>query len=374
MTPISICVIMKNEEQHLVPFLDAIVTYFKKYPYELVLVDTGSTDKSLDIATKYTDKIYHFDWIGDFSAARNYSLQCASNDWILVLDCDEYILELDPDGFQAMISQYPKAVGMLSRKNHYEMNGTDSIYTDDVERFFNRKYFHYEAIIHEQVRPIRTASNANEVTFSGSDSSADVHFDRVALPLVVDHCGYNGTFEDLCKKAERNNELLLKMLEENPNDPYLYFQIGQSYNMMRDDEHACYYYGKGLEYDVDPAAEYVQMMVIGYGYALLHLERYDEALQFQNVYDEFGDSADFVCLMGLIYLRKGMIVQAMAEFLKATSFPTARTDGSNTFIPTYNMGCVNEVLGDLDTAITLYKKCGDFKPALERLKELHALS
>lgn len=334
-------------------FLSAIRKHFKNYPYELVLVDTGSTDRTLAIAQKYTDKIYHFDWIGDFSAARNYSLQCASHDWILVLDCDEYIIDLDVRGFDAMITHYPQCVGMLSRKNHYEMNDTDSVYTDDVERFFNRKLFHYEAIIHEQVR-----------AFDGSD------YQRIALPLTVDHCGYNGTIEDLRKKAERNNELLLKMLKETPDDPYLYFQIGQSYNMLRDDEKACYYYGKGLEYDVDPNAEYVQMMVIGYGYALLHLERYDEALQFQNIYDEFATTADFVCLMGLIYLRKGMIVQAMAEFLKATSFETAKTEGANSFIPTYNMACINEVLGDIATAKVLYKKCGNFKPAVDRLKAL----
>ncbi len=355
MTPISICVIMKNEEKHMEAFLSSIKRSFKHYPHEIVLVDTGSSDDTLKIAAKYTDKIFHFKWIGDFSAARNFSLTCASYDWILVLDCDEYISELDTDGFQAMICRYPRKVGMLSRRNHYEMNGTDSVYTDDVERFFNRKYFHYEAIIHEQVRAI-----------DGRD------FMRVALPLVVEHCGYNGSAEDLRQKAERNNELLLKMLEENPEDPYLYFQIGQSYNMLRDDEKACYYYGKGLEYDVDPRAEYVQMMVIGYGYALLHLERYDEALQFQNIYDEFATTADFVCLMGLIYLRKGMIVQAMTEFLKATSFETARTEGANSFIPTYNMGCVNEVLGDIDTALTLYRKCGNFKPALDRIRELES--
>lgn len=353
MTPFSICIIAKNEEKHMDQFLSSIKKHFSKCTYEIVIVDTGSNDRTVEIAQKYTDKIFHFEWINDFSAARNYSLSCATYDWILVLDCDEYVQELNPAGFEAFIQNYPNAVGMLSRKNHYEQNETDSIYTDDVERFFNRKTFHYEAIIHEQVRAI-----------DGSN------YERIALPLVVDHCGYNGTLEELQKKAERNNELLLQMLKKTPDDPYLYFQIGQSYNMLRDDEHACYYYGKGLEYDVDPRAEYVQMMVIGYGYALLHLERYDEALQFQNIYDEFATSADFVCLMGLIYLRKGMILEAMTEFLKATSFETARTEGANTFIPTFNMGCVNEVLGELDTAIALYKKCGNFKPALDRLQDL----
>lgn len=93
-------------------------------------------------------------------------------------------------------------------------------------------------------------------------------------------------------------------------------------------------------------------------------------LQFKNIYDEFATTADFVCLMRLIYLRKGMLLEAMTEFLKATTMETARTEGANSFIPLFNMGCINEVLGNINDAVTLYKKCGNFKPALDRLKEL----
>ena len=257
------------------------------------------------------------------------------------------------NALQYFINNYPDCVGMMTRKNHYPLNGGDSIYTDEVERFFNRKLFHYESIIHEQVRSL-----------DGSD------YKCIALPFVTDHQGYSGTLEELHAKVDRNNALLLKMLEDNPDDPYLYFQLGQSYNAIHDDEKACYYYGKGLEYDLNPALEYVQMMVIGYGYNLLHLERYKEAMLFENIYDEFASTADFVNLMGLIYLRNGLPFQAMKEFLKATTFTAANVTGANTFIPTYNMGCINEVLGNLETAITLYKKCGDFQPALDRLKAL----
>ena len=353
MTPISICIIAKNEEKNMETFLSRIVDHTKGYPVEILIADTGSTDKTLDIIEKYPVKLTHFEWINDFSAARNYTLEQAANDWVLVLDCDEYIEELDMNGLQHFIKQYPSHVGMLTRKNHYELNGQDSIYTDDVERFFNRKRFHYEDIIHEQVRALdRTPLK------------------RAAIPLTVDHFGYNATIEELQAKAKRNNDLLFKMLEETPDDPYLYFQIGQSFNMLHDDEKACYYYGKGLEFEVDPALEYVQMMVIGYGYALIHLERFDEALMFENIYEEFATSADFVCLMGLIYLRNGLVLKAMAEFLKATTFPKAHVEGANTYIPTFNMGCINEVVGDIDAAVMYYKKCGDFKPALDRLAAL----
>lgn len=354
MTPISVCIIAKNEEKNMEAFLSRIVEHTKGYPVEILIADTGSTDKTLDIIGKFPVKLTHFDWINDFSAARNYTLEQAANDWILVLDCDEYIEELDMNELQNFTKQYPSHVGMLKRKNHYELNGQDSIYTDDVERFFNRKHFHYEDIIHEQVRAL-----------DGSPLK------RVAIPLTVDHCGYNATLEELQAKAKRNNDLLFKMLEETPDDPYIYFQLGQSFNMLHDDEKACYFYGKGLEYEVDPALEYVQMMVIGYGYSLIHLERFDEALMFKNIYAEFATSADFVCLMGLIYLRNGLVLQAMAEFLKATTFESAHVEGANTYIPTFNMGCINEVVGEIDAAVTYYKKCGDFKPALDRLEALN---
>ena len=85
---------------------------------------------------------------------------------------------------------------------------------------------------------------------------------------------------------------------------------------------------------------------------------------------KFSFSADFVCLMGLIYLRNGLVVQAMKEFLNATTISHVHVEGANSFIPTFNMGCINEVLGDIDTAVTLYRKCGNFKPALDRLAEL----
>lgn len=355
MTPISVCVIMKNEEKHMERFLSSIQAAFGKYPHEIVLVDTGSTDNTISIAEKYTDKIYHFEWMKDFSAARNFSLSCASNDWVLILDCDEYIIDLDTNSFQLMIQQYPHSVGMISIRNHFPMNGSDSIYTEQLERFFNRKLFHYESIIHEQVR-----------------SHDGTPFERVELPLIVDHQGYCGNSEDLKKKVARNNELLLQMLDETPNDPYLYFQIGQSYNMLHDAEKAAYYYGKGLEYDVDPQARYVQTMVVGYGYALLDLNQHEDALLFQNIYEEFATTADFVCLMGLIYLRNGLVAQALNEFQKATTFETAGTEGTNSFIPLFNMGCIHEVLGNTDIAIDLYRKCGAFKPALGRLKEMGA--
>lgn len=353
MTPFSICIIAKNEEKHILPLFTSIQEHLKDYPHEVIFVDTGSTDHTKELASEYTDKVYDFTWINDFSAARNFSISKASYDWILVLDCDEYITDFNSHAIDNFISAAPNGIGMISRLDQYRHGDLNYISNEKIPRFFSRKYFHYEGIIHEQV-------------FSLNNHT----FQRFFLPLTLSHVGYIGTEEELKQKAERNIFLLEKMLETNPNDTYTYFQLGQSYNSIQDIEKACFYYGKGLEYEVNPKLQYVQSMVIGYGYSLINLNRQEEALGFESIYDEFDSSADFVCLMGLIYLKNGFILEAIREFTKATTLNTSFVNGSNSFIPTYNLGCIHEVLGEIDDAIELYRKCGDFKPALDRLKEI----
>lgn len=353
MQPFSICIIMKNEEKHLPFFLESIKNSFQRLPYELVMVDTGSTDKSVEIASNYTDKIYHFTWINDFSAARNFSIEKASNDWVLVLDCDEYVTSIDRQNLEMMMENHSSDLGLVSLKNYFPANGSTSLFIDNLERFFHRKNFHYVGMVHEQLHPL-----------------SDNAFSRQNLSLFAEHHGYQGSPEQLAAKADRNNTLLLKMLENTPDDPYLFFQLGQSYQVLHQYEKCIQYYGKGLEYDVDPHLQYVQMMVVGYGYALLELNRFDEALQYQNIYEEFSSLADFVCLMGLIYLRNGMLLEAAEEFVKASNLSYYHVEGSNSFLPTYNLACIYEGLGNIYEALELYKKCGDFLPAQNRITAL----
>lgn len=354
MTPISICVIAKNEEKHMDNFLVAIKKYMKNYPHEIVLVDTGSTDRTVEIAEKYNCKIYHFEWINDFSAARNYSIQCAAFQWILVLDCDEYIAKLDLSDLQQLMIHSPKAVGLLSCRNHSWSNDTEQILTNDLNRFFNKKYYHYEDIIHEQL----VANDGNSYVM-------------LPIPLIVDHYGYAGSQDDLARKVARNNELLFKQLQENPSDPYIYYQLGQSYYLIDDYENAKIYLEKGLALVEDTRYDYVHYMVNIYGSVMLRLGLYQDILTFlESNYDAFSISADFSCLMGSVYLRNQKYIKAMQEFLKATSYKTCDTEGNNTYVPLFNMGYINELLGDNESAKKLYQSCGNYPAALNRLKLL----
>nr|MCR4990701.1 tetratricopeptide repeat protein [Lachnospiraceae bacterium] len=158
-----------------------------------------------------------------------------------------------------------------------------------------------------------------------------------------------------------------KMLEENSDDPYLYFQLGQSFSSIKDYESAYEYFGKGLEFEVDERLSYVQQMVVGYGYAMLETGREEEALSFEGIYETFCSSADFLCLMGHIYMKNGLFEKSYSEFEKATHQKTADVEGSNSFLAYYNMAIMDEAMGNIDKAVSLYKKCGEFAPAKERL-------
>ena len=356
MPPISLCIIGKNEEQHIENCLAPLAPL----PFEIVYVDTGSTDRTKELAAKHGANIYDFTWIDDFSAARNFALEKASHEYVLFIDCDEYLSSLDTDALYRAVQACPAGVGMLLRNNYFEANGTPTNYPDRVERLFSKKQFHYKGIIHEQV-----------VT-RGGDSPL---YERYEIPLTVEHAGYNGGMDAMRQKAERNNRLLFRELEKNPADPCLYFQVGQSYNGIRDYGNAYIYYKKAFALPLHYTELWVQIMATAYINAMNHPGRSEEAQTFfEPLYPYFAGDANFYCSMGNIYLNLDppQPLKAMAEYVKALQCPDAREEGANSFIPYYNIGLVNEMLGSRDSALTFYQKAADlgFAPAIERLSDL----
>ena len=95
MISISLCMIVKNEEQVLSRCLDSVAALMD----EIIIVDTGSTDRTKEIAAQYTDKIYDFAWCDDFAAARNYAFSLATKEYIYAPDADEYLDEINQRRF-----------------------------------------------------------------------------------------------------------------------------------------------------------------------------------------------------------------------------------------------------------------------------------
>lgn len=96
MITISLCMIVKNEEQVLARCLDSVADLVD----EINIVDTGSTDKTIEIAGRYTDRVFHFKWINDFAAARNESFKYATQEYIFYMDADDVLLNEDREKFK----------------------------------------------------------------------------------------------------------------------------------------------------------------------------------------------------------------------------------------------------------------------------------
>ncbi len=348
MLPVSVCMIAKNEDIHIEECLKRL----RPCKFEIVVVDTGSVDRTVEAARKYTDKVFHFDWCNDFSAARNFSVSQAANDWILAIDCDEYLENINLADIEAVLEDHLTSVGMIVRNNPYTLQGVRSIMSERIGRLFNRKYCHYEGIIHEQV-----------TTLDGKEP------ETFPIPLTFYHEGYVSE-SDKRMRATRNLEMLLRDLEVKGPNPYIYFQLGQNYISLNDLEKAAYYNKLGLDLNADPSSAFVQSMTETYGYCLIELAKYDLALTLKNKYEQFAQHADFVYMMGVIYMKKNMWEKAIQEFEKATTLTSYSRKGVNSYRAYYNIGSIYEAMGDKEKARAYYKKCGDYNHAVKRLEEL----
>ena len=151
MISISLCMIVKNEEQVLARCLDSV----KDLMDEIIIVDTGSTDKTKEIAKKYTDKIFDFKWVHDFSAARNFAFSKASCEYIYSADADEVLDAENFARFKSLKETLLPEIEIVQMKygNQLQFN---TIYNFDEEyrpKLFRRlREFVWEAPIHETVR------------------------------------------------------------------------------------------------------------------------------------------------------------------------------------------------------------------------------
>lgn len=175
MPSISLCMIVKNEEQLLASCLESV----KELVQEMIVVDTGSSDKTVEIAASFGAKIFSFHWCDDFAAARNESLKHAAQQWILVLDADEILDEENRDKIKQVLEQASEkkyvGFGIISRhftniideigwqKNKYMFTANalplltkfKGFYDDKwkTRLFLNNKHIFYQGKIHEDVNP-----------------------------------------------------------------------------------------------------------------------------------------------------------------------------------------------------------------------------
>ena len=144
---ISVCIITKNEQENIQRCLKSLM----QYEMEIIVVDTGSTDNTKDIVQRYTDKVFDFEWCDDFAAAKNFAISKATADYIMVLDSDESIESINEDELKWLISKYPDKVGRIYRRNTFQKTDSQKENREWINRLFNKKSYHYEGRIHEQI-------------------------------------------------------------------------------------------------------------------------------------------------------------------------------------------------------------------------------
>ncbi len=213
---VSACMIVKNEEVLLPGCLESI----RNWVDEIIIVDTGSTDRTVEIAESYGAKVYFREWDGDFSAARNYSLSKATCDWIFVIDADEEFVQEDISMLRQGLNQNEYRIVAIDVLNVNKDTGATTSFLPS-NRFFRRAAnFYYDGIVHNQLRFER-----GEVILRAG--------------IRLNHYGYDLSRDIMKKKLARSKELLEKQLIDRPKDPFVHFnyaQILRSHNPGPQDE------------------------------------------------------------------------------------------------------------------------------------------
>lgn len=191
MPTITACIISKNEESLLPQCLSSISDWVD----EIIIVDTGSTDRTIAIAKQYGAKVYTHLWQNDFSLHRNQSISYATGDWILIIDCDEKISS-DMSKFKDRLAMIPDNVAALVVRVRERGENQSASWLG--VRFFRRSSgVHYKGIVH------------NKVSYNGLCAATDVE---------MEHYGYSLDKDKMAAKRYRTESLLLERLAKDQKD------------------------------------------------------------------------------------------------------------------------------------------------------------
>jgi tetratricopeptide (TPR) repeat protein len=210
---VSLCLIAKNEEQRLPKCLDSVADLVD----ETIVVDTGSTDRTKQVATERGAKVFDFPWRDDFAAARNESINHATGEWIFWLDCDHWLDEENRQRLKRLFEtlQDENVAYLMKWRSPSDEAGSQATLLDATQLFRNDPRIRWQYRIHEQIRP--AIQRAGGVT-----RRSDV---------VINHSGYQDA-ADKYRKLERNLRLLILENNEHPNETSTLFHLGWTYYLM----------------------------------------------------------------------------------------------------------------------------------------------
>lgn len=302
MPTISACVIAKNEQDCISRCLQSIQAIVD----EIILVDTGSSDNTVELAEGFGARIFHYAWNDDFAAARNYALDQASSQWIIFLDADEYI---DADKAGNIRPLLNKLHG--NRKIHAitcvmrHTSGWDGPYmglTQAVRIYRNSPQIRYCGRIHESIckgmLPVQGMSVGENI-------------------LTVHHTGYTETA--LTEKSLRNLAYLEKDLADHTTNQYTYYYLSQSYLNLGEHEKAIHFARQALADDriASTFIAYKPYVYMLKSLKLLGSSKQTELAQtLAEALQKFPHHPEILYFAGLQHFAAGHFARALAYFLQ----------------------------------------------------------
>ena len=244
---ISQAMIVKNEEKNI----ERALSWGKGVVSEQIVVDTGSTDRTVEIAKKMGAEVYFFPWQDDFSLAKNFAISKCRYPWIAMLDADESFSEQDAKKIKdyiALVEKDPKVHGLRTAIADIDPNGQVVSLDSTVRLFRNREDIRYRRAIHEQL----CLTNGEDFRPANCGNN-----------LTVLHTGYQAEVLSKKLKEKRNINLLQKELEKNPEEFDLYVYLGMEYAFRKMWREAITQYRKFYAYLPEKAENYKAVLAMG---------------------------------------------------------------------------------------------------------------
>ena len=294
---VSLCMIAKNEAANLPACLGSVAGLVD----EIVVVDTGSTDNTREVAARLGARVFDFAWVDDFAAARNESLRRATGAWIFWLDGDEWLDEPNQQRFRELrdnLKEENAAYVMTQQSVSDPATGETSVFTQ-VRLFRNHPSLRWRYRVHEQILPALEEAGA-----------------RIAwTDVVIQHAGYE---EPVLyrRKQERNLRLLKLQDAERPDDPLTLFNLGLTYHVLGQAADATAYWRRSLE-RAPPTLSLVRKL-----YALLakgHLkagQRQEALAMCRTGLTSYPDDTELLSLEAGILAEAGDLAGAEARLLR----------------------------------------------------------
>ncbi len=208
---LSLCMIVRDEQEMLPRCLASVADAVE----EMVIVDTGSTDNTVEIARSFGARVLFHEWTGSFAQARNVSFEAATGDWLLCLDADEVLVEEDAPLLRALTGRIWREAFYLSETNYTgDLEDGTAVTHNALRVFRNRPEYRFEGRLHEQIAHCLPGYLPERIEASG---------------VRIEHYGYLGAVRDSREKSRRNIELLRLQQSESPPTPFLHYNLGSEY-------------------------------------------------------------------------------------------------------------------------------------------------